>query len=153
MSGITRWATPTWIFFHTFAAKINTTFFEQNRAQCLQIIKMICECLPCPDCTIHATRFMKRVNTNNVKTKNDLIDMLFAFHNEVNIRTYKTPATRDILKTYESYRIDVAYINFMHGYPAKYGSIMSGRISTLGKRKGIARSVQKWMQQHWRFFQ
>jgi len=152
MSGIARWSNPTWIFFHTFAAKINTTFFEQNRAQCLQILKMICGCLPCPDCTIHATRFMSRVE-KNVKTKDDLIDMLFAFHNKVNIRTYKVPATRDILKTYETSRMDVAYINFIHGYPAKYGSIMSGRISTLGKRKGIAKSVQKWMQQHWQFFQ
>ena len=131
MSGITRWAPPTWIFFHTFAAKINKTFFEQNRAQCLEIIKMICSCLPCPECTKHAIQFMKRVNMHTVRTKEELINMLYIFHNQVNIRTYKKPAPREILKTYNSYRIDVAYINFINGYPAKYGSIMSG-LSTLG---------------------
>ena len=32
MSGLYRkWAPPTWIFFHTFAAKINKQFFEANR--------------------------------------------------------------------------------------------------------------------------
>ena len=30
MSGITRWGPPTWIFFHTFAAKINKTFFPED---------------------------------------------------------------------------------------------------------------------------
>ena len=153
MSGIRRWAPPTWIFFHTFASKINKSFFEQNRTACLEIIKLICGCLPCPDCTKHAIHFMKRVNANTVRTKEDLIDMLYSFHNQVNIRTYKTPAPREILKTYEKYRMDVAYINFMNGYPVRYGSIMSGMISTLGKRKGIAKAVQKWMQQHWAYFQ
>ena len=45
MSGIKKWGTPTWTFFHTYAAKINKNFFEQNRAQCLRVIQMICECL------------------------------------------------------------------------------------------------------------
>ena len=76
MSGIRRWAPPTWIFFHTFAAKINKTFFEQNRAQCLEIIKMICSCLPCPESTKHAIQFMKRVNMHTVRTKEELINML-----------------------------------------------------------------------------
>ena len=153
MSGIKKWANPTWVFFHTYAAKINKPFFEQNRSQCLRIIQMICECLPCPECTKHAIHFMKRVNVNTVKTKEDLINMLFVFHNEVNIRTRKSPAGREILSTYDNYRMDIAYINFMNGYPVKYGGIMSGKISTLGKRKSTAKAVQNWMKQHWRYFQ
>ena len=69
MSGLYRWAPPTWIFFHTFAAKVNKQFFEANRDQCLSIIKMACSCLPCPECTRHSTHFLKTVNGNNVKTK------------------------------------------------------------------------------------
>ena len=83
MSGLYRWAHPTWIFFHTFAAKVNKQFFEANRDQCLSIIKMTCGCLPCPECTGHATAFMKTVNGNNVKTKEDLINMLFTFHSYI----------------------------------------------------------------------
>ena len=109
MSGLYRWAPPTWIFFHTFAAKVNKQFFEANRGQCLSIIKMACSCLPCPECTGHATTFMKTVNGNNVKTKEDLINMLFTFHNTVNKRLGKSQFTKESLVMYNSYRIDIAW--------------------------------------------
>lgn len=153
MSGLYRWAPPTWIFFHTFAAKINKDFFEQNQAQCLAIIKMICSCLPCGECTEHAKQFMARVNENTVKTKEDLIKMLFVFHNSVNIRTRKKKMEKSILTIYDNYRIDIVYINFLNGYSAKYGQLMGGMISTLGNRRSIAKTVANWMQKYWNFFQ
>lgn len=153
MSGLYRWAPPTWIFFHTFAAKINKKFFEQNRAQCLAIIKMICSCLPCDECTGHAKQFMLHVNENTIKTKEELIQMLFVFHNSVNIRTGKKKMEKSILTIYNNYRIDIAYINFLNGYSAKYGALMAGMISTLGKRRATAKTVASWMQKHWTFFQ
>jgi len=153
MSGLFRWAPPTWIFFHTFAAKVNKQFFEANRDQCLSIIKMVCGCLPCHKCTGHATTFMKTVNRNNVKTKEDLINMLFTFHNTVNRRLGKSQFTEGALVMYDNYRIDVALVNFINGYSSKYGSIMSGMISTLGKRQSTAKAIQGWMQNNWRYFQ
>ena len=86
MSGIYQWAPPTWIFFHYFANKINEKFFISNRKECLDIIKLICNNLPCTECTKHAKRFMLTVNETNIKTKQDLINMLFCFHNIVNKR-------------------------------------------------------------------
>jgi len=153
MSGLYRWAPPTWIFFHTFAAKVNKQFFEANRDQCLSIIKMTCSSLPCPECTGHATTFMNTVNGNNVKTKEDLINMLFTFHNTVNRRVGKAQFTKESLVMYNSYRIDVALVNFIKGYSAKYGSIMSGIISTLGKRRSTAKAILNWMQTNWKYFQ
>jgi hypothetical protein len=153
MSGLYRWAPPTWIFFHTFAAKVNKQFFEANRNQCLSIIKMACSCLPCPECTRHASHFLATANETTIKTKEELIEMLFVFHNTVNRRLGKSQFTKSSLVMYDSYRIDIAFINFINGYSSKYGSIMSGMISTLGKRKSIAKGIQRWMQSNWDYFQ
>lgn len=153
MSGLNRWAHPTWTFFHTFAAKINKIFFETNRDQCLKLIKMICSCLPCPECTQHATRFMNTINSQNVKTKEDLINMLFTFHNVVNKRLGKRQFPKTSLVSYNNYRMDIVLINFLNGFAGKYGSIMGGMISTLGKRKSIAKGIQIWMRENWKQFQ
>ena len=153
MSGLYRWAPPTWIFFHTFAAKINKQFFEANINQCLSIIKMACSCLPCPECTRHATPFLVSVNENTIKTKEDLIEMLFVFHNSVNRRLGKSQFPKESLVMYNNKRIDIALVNFMTGYSSKYGSIMSGMISTLGKRKSITKAIRDWMQNNWTHFQ
>ena len=153
MSGLYRWAPPTWIFFHCFANKINKTFFENNRRQCLQILKTICGALPCQDCTRHATSFIRGINENNIKTKEDLIQMLFVFHNSVNKRIGKKTASVELLKQYNTYRIDIALINFTNGYSTKYGHLMNGIISTLGTRKTIAKNVNNWMKANWIHFQ
>ena len=152
MSGINRWGTPTWIFFHTFAERINKDFFEANRDQCLSIIKLSCGCLPCPHCTEHAKIFMNSVNGTTVRTKEALIDMLFTFHNLVNRRIGKEQYNRENLKIYRNYRMDATFINYLNGYSGKYGSIMSGIISTLGKRRVIAKSIQTWMRDNWSHF-
>ncbi|MHA2341003.1 MAG: FAD-linked sulfhydryl oxidase [Candidatus Hodarchaeales archaeon] len=153
MSGIQKWAPQTWNFFHTFAAKINDTFYQQNKEQCLQIIKLICQSLPCPECTKHAIQFMNTVNSKNVKNKEELNEMLYTFHNIVNIRIGKPPVDRTVLQNYKFLRFDIVYLNFINGYTNKYGSIMSGKISTLGKRRSTAKAIEKWMRDQWKYFQ
>jgi len=153
MSGLSRWAPPTWIFFHTFAAKVDSKFFEDNTEQCLSIIKMTCHCLPCPECTRHAIHFLTRVNKNTVKTKEELISLLLDFHNSVNARLGKSQFPKESVVQYNNYRIDFALVNFIAGFSSKYGSIMSGRISTLGKRRSIAKAINGWLRDHWQHFQ
>ena len=114
---------------------------------------MACNCLPCPECTQHAIHFLTRVNGNTVKTKEDLILMLFDFHNSVNRRLGKAQFTKESLVMYNNYRIDIALVNFINGYSSKYGSIMSGIISTLGKRQSTARAIRSWMKNNWNNFQ
>ena len=150
MSGLYRWAPPTWKFFHTFAAKVNKQFFEANRDQCLSIIKMTCSCLPCVTCTGHATAFMKTVNGNNIKTKEDLIHMLFTFHNIVNRRLGKSQFSKESLVIYNSYRMDIVLVNFIRGHSA---TIMSGITSTLGKRRSNVKAIIDWMKANWIYFQ
>ena len=153
MSGLTKWAHPTWDFLHTFAAKINKDFFEQNTPQCLSLIVNICTCLPCKECTKHATNFMKGVNTKNIQTKKDLESMLFFFHNSVNQRTQKKKSPKTIIDTYKSRNFAEVTNLFIQVYSARYGSIAPGNISNLGKRRNIANNTIKWIKQHWKYFQ
>jgi len=81
-----KWGPPTWYLFHTLAHKIkDDQILFLN--ELFQKIVLICSNLPCPTCTTHATKYMKRINPNTIKTKDDLKNLLFQFHNEVNSRT------------------------------------------------------------------
>ena len=153
MSGIRKWAPNTWIFFHTFASHINEDFFSKNKRMVLFIIKTICHNLPCPECTHHAIIFMNRVNENTIKHKKDLIEMLHAFHNGVNKRTGKLVFPEDKLDMYNNYRMDFALIHFLNGYKAKYGNLMSGRLSNWTIRNRIYYNLFRWMKINWSQFQ
>lgn len=80
------WGEPIWFFFHTLAQKIKPESFSIIRVEILDNIFAICANLPCPICTNHAVEYMNKINFNTIQTKEDLIKMLFTFHNEVNKR-------------------------------------------------------------------
>ena len=54
------WGTPTWIFLHTFAEKINESFYLNNKLKVMKMIKTICSILPCPACRRDSNEFMKK---------------------------------------------------------------------------------------------
>lgn len=81
-----KWGEPTWFLFHTIAHKIKEQHFDQKKLDLINIITIICNNLPCPNCANHATEYMRKLNYNSIKTKQDLKNFLFQFHNEVNAR-------------------------------------------------------------------
>lgn len=85
-TGKMRWGPPIWTFFHTLAEKIKPDQFAACKKELLDQIYSICSNLPCPDCANHATQYMNSINFNTIQTKEDLKNMLFRFHNSVNIR-------------------------------------------------------------------
>jgi hypothetical protein len=80
------WGEPIWFLFHTLAQKVKDESFHIVRSDLLNNIYAICSNLPCPVCTNHAIEYLNKTNFNNIRTKDDLIKMLFIFHNEVNKR-------------------------------------------------------------------
>ena len=80
------WGPPTWYLFHTLAEKMNEDDFVKIKMELINIIKMICKNLPCPDCSGHATTILNKLNLDLIKSKNDLKNMLCWFHNQVNTR-------------------------------------------------------------------
>ena len=60
--------------------------FHYIRVELLNNIYSICVNLPCPVCSAHAKEYMEKINFNTIRTKEDLKNMLFQFHNNVNLR-------------------------------------------------------------------
>lgn len=83
------WGPSTWYLFHTLAEKVNDETFNDIKLNLIHIIKLICNNLPCPDCSMHASAKMDALNINMIKSKNDLKQFLLFFHNEVNSRLGK----------------------------------------------------------------
>jgi len=81
-----KWGPPTWTLLHTLAEKITETGYQRIGMQLFGQIYRICNSLPCPDCADHATRFLAKVNVSALKTKTDLKNILYVFHNVVNVR-------------------------------------------------------------------
>ena len=98
------WGPSTWIFMHTLAAKIKETSFPLIGPNVIHILIQICNNLPCPECSQHAREFWSKVKTVNIKTKTDLINLLFVFHNMVNKRKQSRPFKYENLQYYERLR-------------------------------------------------
>jgi hypothetical protein len=127
-----KWGQPTWYLFHTLAHKIKDEYFSLLKNELLTNIISICRNLPCPKCSTHASEYMNKININSIQTKNDLKNMLFKFHNDVNSRTgaslfsyndlddkYSTAVTVNIIQNFFIYFQDksfnvTAIANTMH---------------------------------------
>uniref|UniRef100_A0A6C0JJE7 thiol oxidase n=1 Tax=viral metagenome TaxID=1070528 RepID=A0A6C0JJE7_9ZZZZ len=77
------WGEPTWFLFHTLAQKVKDEYFLEIKNELIGNIFSICYNLPCPKCQAHASEYVKKVNINSIKTKDDLKNFLFKFHNDV----------------------------------------------------------------------
>ena len=83
---IMSWGRATWYLFHTLAHKVKDQYFLQIKLDLCNNILRICSSLPCLMCQSHATEYINKINFDNIKTKSDLKNMLFNFHNIVNER-------------------------------------------------------------------
>ena len=90
MASRQQWGNVTWYLFHGIAEKIKEDKFLELKPNIINIIKSICNNLPCPDCSEHATKFLNSVNFNIIQNKNDFKIFLFKFHNIVNSKTNKS---------------------------------------------------------------
>jgi len=79
-----KWGEPTWFLFHTLAEKVKEEHFHSIRYELLNTIVIICKNLPCPDCANHASEYIKKIDFNSIKTKEDLKLLFFQFHNIIN---------------------------------------------------------------------
>lgn len=85
------WGPCVWYLFHTLAYKAVPENFAEIKAELIQYIQRICANLPCPECTQHATEYMKQHSRvlSMITTKEQLQQFLVDFHNVVNVRKQK----------------------------------------------------------------
>ena len=145
------WGKPTWFMLHTLAEKIKPEHFQQLRVEIFNIIKRICNNLPCPDCTTHATNYINGINFDNIHTKEQLKIMLFQFHNSVN-KNKNVPLFdyKDLDSTYKSAVTTNIITNFFHFFLKQS---YSGRMGTDNfHRTRMVQDVKRWFQTNIQYF-
>ena len=114
---IELWGRSTWILLHTLAEKVKEEHFLQIRNELFGMFLNLFANLPCPDCKQHALQFWRNVSMQKIMTKQQLIDVLWVFHNSVNSRTrHKQYKKTDlyaykILKLYDVFKIFIKHFN------------------------------------------
>jgi hypothetical protein len=136
-----NWGKPTWFFFHSLAEQVNDEFYKKNYKTIFNFIVRICTCLPCPDCTKHATLYLNKIHPSSVNTKEKLQNMLFSFHNTVNIRKRK-PIFNNF-NIYKFSRLDLIFNEFKNQY-------INNKVSNRGfndilYRKNIIIEIEKFI--------
>jgi len=89
-----EWGNATWYLFHTLAKKLKPES-SNDILELYNQIYHICANLPCPDCSNHAISTLKTLNSKNIKTIEDLVIVMWQFHNKVNVTLNKQTMTID----------------------------------------------------------
>jgi hypothetical protein len=145
------WGKSYWFFFHTMAEKIKPEYYLQYRNHMFDIVKEVCHNLPCPDCAQHATSYIKNINVNSLKTKEDFIMCLFEFHNSVNKRKNVTIFTvNELLQKYSKANFKNIINYFMYYYRMEYRSIRM--IADTMHRQRSATKILNWLQSNSNLF-
>jgi len=138
------WGKSYWFFFHTMAAKIKPEYYLQYRNHIFGIVKEVCNNLPCPDCTQHATTYINKINVTSLKTKEDFIMCLFEFHNSVNKRkNFPVFTVDELLEKYSKANFKNIINYFMHYYRMEYRSIRM--IADSMHRQRSATRIISWL--------
>jgi len=138
------WGAPIWCFFHTFAEKIKDSEFDGIKGELFEIIVKICNNLPCPECTRHASEYMNNINFNKITCKKELKLMLYTFHNSVNKRkNYKEFPLVELDEKYDSQNTIEVFNKFAINleYKRSYVHLMIGE----QQRKQIVKKIKQWL--------
>jgi hypothetical protein len=125
------WGPAIWTLFHSLIENVNDESYPFIRNQLFSQIKRICGFLPCPECSQDATKFLAKINVNDLKTKTDFKNTFYIFHNYVNVKKRKSLYNYSNLETYKKYNIIFVINNFISKYTTK------------GNMKLIAESFQR----------
>ena len=146
------WGEPFWNFFHVLAEKVHKYEFVKIRKELLNIIYTICSNLPCPDCTNHAVHYLNGLNFNNIQTKEDLKEMLYQFHNSVNVRKGFPLFPRDQLdEKYKCGNTILIIESFLFHFKQRHFSVRL--ISDDLHRQRLTKSITSWLKDNLHHFE
>ncbi len=137
-----EWGPPTWTMFHTFIEKMKEESFSLIGPQLFSYIFRICTYLPCPECSQHAKKFLSNVNPAGLKTKDDMRNLFFVFHNIVNKRKNKHMFNLENLEKYKSIGLVASFKSFSEVYHTKGNMNL---IAESFQRKMILDSFTQWL--------
>lgn len=146
-----KWGKPIWTFFHVTAEKIKPEYFNIVIKEYLQNIVLICSVLPCPICSQHASEYLRAINFNNIKTKDDLINLFFTFHNVVNIRKGYPVLAKSNIPAYDQMNTVFSTKQFMVAFEDKSRAmkLMADDIA----RMRIVEKLKFWINSNIQYFE
>lgn len=150
-TGGLSWGPPTWCFLHTLVEKIKVEHFSILRLEILKNIYNICVNLPCPECSQHAKNYLNGVNFNALKSKEDVKNMLYEFHNLVNVKKGKPLFNRnDLDDEYKNNVLSTTFYNFLVKFKDKYSS--NRFIHEDLYRANLSNKIISWYKQNQGYF-
>jgi lipopolysaccharide export LptBFGC system permease protein LptF len=130
------------MFIHTLAEKIKEDSFPLIGGGLIQVLIQICNNLPCPECAQHAKQFWAKVKTTNIKTKAELINLLFVFHNIVNKRKHIQLFKHENLTIYKPQNLIQTYNMFSRNFNTRGNMNL---ITDSFRREIMLKSLRKWL--------
>jgi len=143
---ISDWGPKVWKFLHTFINHMNEDFFQKEKKSVCKYLFQIVRNLPCPHCSLHAKQYTKRVTHANFKTKKDLEEYFFTFHNNVNKRLQKSEYKKEQLVEYNDVDLYNAFIHFSHIY--LNNPFNRSRLHLSHARRVLTYSMKKYFIEH-----
>lgn len=145
------WGAPTWTLFHMIPEKVTHANFIKYKDSVIRVIVTICNNLPCPSCSQHASEYMKKVNFSSIRTSEDLKKMLFNFHNLVNQRKGYAQYSYDDMIKYVDLDSTTVINEFMSHFQKKIyaPNLMAQQIY----RQKQVEVVQTWFRENLHIFQ
>lgn len=146
----TLWGNACWYMFHSMAVKLKDEYSNEIQ-NILKHIIMICGNLPCPECSNHASKILKKLNKKNIRTQDNLIEVLWDFHNKVNIRLKKPVFSRESHdKLYAKANLPMIYRNFHEIMLQKSGNERA-MIYTLARKNALQEFDNYMKNNHYKF--
>lgn len=146
------WGPHIWNFLHCFCEKIDEQFFINNKKSVFVFIKNILFNLPCPICSSDSRIQFQKVNIDIIKTKEELKNLLFYYHNYVNKKLKKKEKSKNVLNVYRGYNIQKCYKNFQLVYFKKYTFKLNIYSTMLKNKNNEQNSVKQWWYKNRRNF-
>jgi hypothetical protein len=143
------WGPPIWMLFHMLAEKINDDYYNILYRQLFNNIVNVCKYLPCPECSNHASHFLAKVKVNELKDKTAFKNMLYIFHNHVNVRKRKSLYNYADMDKYKYVKIIPVLNRFIAVYNTK-GNMQ--QLNQSFQRQFIIKHFKTWIMTNIRAF-
>ena len=115
-------------------------------------IKSMCKTLPCPECSQHATTILKRVNLQNIKSKQDFCILISNFHNVVN-QSKKKPIVNSSIDNLNSMYNNENFIQSYNQFVSVYQENPGMKLQTdTFQRKLVSANFKKWLIANIKYF-
>ena len=141
------WGYMTWSLFHTLIELLPEKCYNELGPKLLNIMKSLCTVLPCPECSEHATEYLRGITFNHLPTKQHFKIFLHQFHNTVNYKTRKPFHDETVLEQYKKGNIRVMYRNVYILFTKNYGN---SRMMMYSVRRGrVLKNLNQFIQRYY----